>query len=138
MALDVTSSEVHGLLNSLGDQALIDLSAQIDAANLIVTEDLAGSGLSDDRQRLISLYLAAHFATITLYNGGLTHLETGQSVEKYVGTTQFDQGLTRTNWGQQAVILDGTGTLAQNASPKLKAEFRVVGSKMTRTNPQGL
>lgn len=130
MALDVTSNEVHALINST--ETGIDLTPQINAANLMVTEDLATSGLSDDRKRLISLYLAAHFSILTLERGGLTHYEVGESVEKYPGVAGSAQGLNATKWGQQAVALDTSGTLALNAQPTQKAEFRVVGDKLTR------
>ncbi len=124
MATDITSSEVHTLLNSV--ETDVDLAAQIASADLVVTEDLADAGLSDARLRMITLYLAAHFATLTLEKGGLTYKEVGESVEKYANGAGSEQGFNATLWGQQAVAFDTSGTLALNARPAQKAELRVV------------
>jgi hypothetical protein len=126
MATDITSSEVHALINS--SETSISLAAQIDHADLMVTENLANAGLSAARQRMITLYLAAHFATLTLEKGGLTHKEVGESVEKYasINSTKGGQGLGATLWGQQAIAFDTSGTLASMAAPIQKAELRVV------------
>ena len=98
------------------------------AANLVVDEDLAGAGLSQARLDLIATYMGAHFATVTFERGGLTRQKAGESADTYKTGLDSDQGYLLTRFGQQAVALDTSGTLALNATPMQKAEFRVVSS----------
>jgi hypothetical protein len=104
-----------------------DLSPFLDSAEVVVTEDLVGTLMTDERKRLISIYLAAHFATLAIERGGLTRLKTGTSEEEY--NTLFgrsDQGFRLTRYGQQAVALDTSGILDLMSRQSLQAEFRVV------------
>ncbi len=100
----------------------------IDIATLMVDEDLATLTpvMSDDRLLQIELYLAGHFLAITEERGGLAGSETGESKETYF--VKSDQGLNLTRFGQQAILLDTTGTLAaiaKSGSAK-KARFTVI------------
>lgn len=99
--------------------------AFIATANIVVDEDLAQSGLSDNRKTQIALFLAAHFATLTIEKGGVRGAEVGNTDQEFKYTT--GAGYTQTRFGQQAITLDTSGTLARNAEPKMKAELRVVG-----------
>jgi len=118
MAL-VTDSEVKAVIDTERDTTPF-----INAAHLIVTEDLANSGHSNDRLKQIELYLAAHFVCVTEESGGLTSSKVGQASETYGG--KFTQGFNLTRYGQQAVVLDTTGALAALAEPTKKAEFSVI------------
>lgn len=106
----------------ISDEAL---QVYIDLADLIVSEDLAGSSYSVDRLSMIELNLAAHFAIKTYEHGGLTAQVVGQSEERYqliVGA----QGLATSQYGQTVNILDTDGILAELSAPPLRAQFRVV------------
>ena len=123
----ISTSSVIAILGpefaDLEDAAVAEFIA---AAELVVSEDLKGKGLSDARLELITKYLAAHFAIVSLERGGLTRQKVGESADSYKTGLDSDQGFLLTRFGQQAVSLDTSGTLALNATPKQKAEFRVV------------
>lgn len=122
----VSESEVEAILPA--GLAGNDLETFIDTANLLVNEELASSGLSADRLKQVELYLAAHFAIVTLERGGLTRQKIGESEDFYQSWTNTELGLQSTRYGQQASMLDTSGKLAALAKGTLRAEFRVVGS----------
>lgn len=125
--MSATTSSVKAILGTA--YAALDaatLAPFLSAAELVVTEDLANASLSPERKELIVNFLAAHFATVSLEKGGLTQQKTGESSEMYKMGSVSDRGYLLTRFGQQAVALDTSGTLALNANPSQKAEFRVV------------
>lgn len=104
-----------------------DTTTFIATAQLVVDEELLGKGLTTLRLDQIVLYLAAHFTAITEENGGLHRKRMGESDETYKVPGDKDTGLEFTRFGQQALILDTTGTLAAlSANKGLKALFRVI------------
>lgn len=104
-----------------------DLQPFVDTAALIRSESLAGSGLSLGRLSLIELYLAAHFCYLSVANGGVTETKQGQSLDRYREVDKTLTGLSSTVYGQTALSLDPTNTLALATSTK-RALFKVVGS----------
>lgn len=98
----------------------------IEQANVVVDEELLGSGLTDARLRLVELNLAAHYATVAIERGGLTLRRIGETEERYQATAQDAVKLSSTRFGQQAISLDPTGKLSQMNSPRGTAEFRVL------------
>jgi len=104
----------------------ISLTEYIATAELVVSEDLADSGLSAARQTMIGKYLAAHFAVVAVERGGLTRSKVGESTDTFKEGSKSDRGFNLTRFGQQAVALDSSGILALNANAMTKAEFRVV------------
>ncbi len=121
MAL-VTTAEVQQIYPSNQD-----LSFFIAAADNLITEELANQGLSQNRLKQIELYLTAHFATITLERGGLTRQRIGDAEDFYQLWTNNKIGFQATRFGQQAILLDTSGTLAQLGTAKLQARFTVLG-----------
>lgn len=106
-----------------------DIAGFIKTGEVIVSEDLSGLGLSDDRLDQITKYLAAHFIILAVENGGLRRSRTGQQDESYLVPSSDRVGLASTRFGQQAIALDTTGTLAEQtvtAAGQRKAEFRVI------------
>jgi hypothetical protein len=101
------------------------LQAFINTADLIVTEELSTLGLSVARLTQIELYMAAHFATLLFERGGLTGSRTGESADTYQKTPTNAVGFLATRFGQQAVLLDTSGTLLAMSSQKLSALFTV-------------
>ncbi len=104
-----------------------DLNPFLTLANLIRTEDLANTTLSSSRLDNIELYLAAHFAAVTFEFGGIKSQRKGQSTETYNGIAAKAQDLRSTHYGQVALSIDTSGTLAATLSSK-KARFSVVRS----------
>ncbi len=98
----------------------------IEVANLVVDETLASLGMSAERLKQIELYLAAHFMAITEERGAPRRQRLGETVEEWF--QDIGKGLNATRFGQQALLLDTTGTLSsENAGVgKPNAQFRVV------------
>lgn len=105
------------------------LTAFLTDATLVVTEDLEGRGMSQDRLALIAKYLTAHYVTILVERGGLTSSSVDDAAETY-GGPKGATGLAMTRFGQQAIAFDTTGTLKAMAtrpgSKNLNAQFRVM------------
>lgn len=87
-----------------------DLSAQIDTANVIVTQHCTSSGYSDSLLELIERWLSAHFHAV---HSPRTTLEaiSGGTQEQYE-RFPTDLFLYGTKFGQQAMLLDYAGNLA--------------------------
>ena len=108
------------------DAGITDFSPYIQIADTFITDNLQGTSLSTGALKSIELYLSAHFALITQERGGLTRQKVGDSEDFYQLWTSTKVGLMATRFGQQAVMLDTTGTLARLGTGKLKAQFRVL------------
>lgn len=119
MTQRVTVDQVNNIIDTGRD-----LTTFIETANLIVTEDLVGKGLSDARLTQIELYLTAHLVTLTEERGGLTRTRTGDATDGYAAPTRTGKGLELTRYGQMVMTLDTTGIL--RGSNRLSAQFRVL------------
>ena len=104
----VTATEVKAIMDgvTLAD-AIID--SYIIGANTIVTDNLATSGLSTAMLKEIERWLAAHLVAITRERTAKKEGAGGASIE-YTG--DWGSGFDSTSYGQTAVALDSTGTLA--------------------------
>jgi len=102
-----------------------DLQPFIDGAALIVTENLASASLTATRKAMIELYLAAHLAVLSLEHGGITRSKAGESEDAYRFVSSKMIGFASTHFGQLAMDLDTSGTLAASIRQS-KALFRVV------------
>lgn len=122
MAARVTSTEINELL----DTTRVNYGPYIDIATVLVDEELVGKGMSDARLALIEKFLSAHYVILGKQGGGVARESVGESSRTYRQVKESFQGLTSTNWGQQALAADTTGTLSALGSGGLKAEFRVV------------
>lgn len=121
----VTPSDLKVLCPS--EKSDEELQVFIDMATLVITEDLAGATLSDDRKDMITNYLAAHYLVLTQENGGIRRSRLGEADESYVVPDVKAFGYNTTRYGQAAVSLDPSGKLAASQSNKgLKAQLRVV------------
>ena len=112
----VTDLEVKEIIST----SLTDLTAFITAADLIVTEDLNDKGLSVARLKEIERWLAAHLVAINEDRARKSGEGIGRSNVQFGG--QYGLGLNHTRYGQQAIILDTSGTLAAKITGK-KAIF---------------
>lgn len=107
----VTAAEVKEIFDTNMREDWI--LAFINSANLLVTRVLGSSGLGADDLKDIERWIAAHFC----------NLRDPISLREKIGdaeswnfpasvTTAWTQGLGLTVYGQQAVAMDTTGTLA--------------------------
>jgi hypothetical protein len=124
-------------INDAAVKAVIDTDRDttpfIATAQLIVDEDLADKGLSAGRLDQVVLYLAAHFVAVTEEKGGLTSERLGEAEDTYRAPSAREKGLAATRYGQQAMLLDNSGTLASlSTNVGLKARFGVIGQDMTQ------
>ncbi len=115
----VTESAVKELIKTS-----LDLTPFMQAAALLVAEDLAGSGLTVARKQLIELYLAAHFTAVSEERGSLKSIKIGESEESFGG--DFTTGLGLTRFGQMAILFDVSGTLSNSTDTGKKAQFQVI------------
>lgn len=113
-------------LKQIFPEAKNDTSHFIELAALVVDEQMVGLGLSDERLKMIELYLAAHLASISIERGAPRRLRQGETVEEFF--QDVGPGLRQTRFGQTAMMIDTTGTLSDlsTGSGKPKAQFRVV------------
>lgn len=100
----ITTEEVKGISAT----SISDIAPFLCTANLVVDEKLSDKDLSTNTLRAITLYLTAHFAFI----------QEGQVKSEKIGasSTTFNMAtglsLKSTTFGQQAMFLDFSGTLA--------------------------
>lgn len=119
-----TDSDVKAIIDTSRDTTPFIATAQV-----IVDEELAGKGLTADRLDKIALYLSAHFVCITEESGGLRRSRLGEADESYKAPDSKAVGFASTRYGQQAMIMDTSGTLAKiGANNGLKARFEVIES----------
>lgn len=123
MSARVTAGQVKELVETSKEDAVIE-ALMIETADAIVDEHLAGK-LSDRMLDQIELYLAAHFLALAEERGGLIKSDFGNS-EEWLSDMYQKGGFNATRFGQQAIALDTTGTLAKIGTTRLKAELRVV------------
>ena len=91
----------------------IDLGAIIATASTYIDTQLADVGHADVLLIEIEKYLAAHFAVLRGIEAGVSsQREDDASVTYTVGQVQATEALRATHFGQVALTLDTTGTLA--------------------------
>ena len=103
------------------DTELNDLSVFIQSATLQVDRIAAKGLLSTNELKEIERWLSAHFASIR--DKRTVKDAVGDSSHTYEGKTGM--GLNFTRYGQQALLLDTTGTLAE--SGKRRATISYLG-----------
>jgi hypothetical protein len=84
-----------------------DCSAFIADAHAIIVDDLGDKGHTQARFTLIEIYLALHFAAIMYPVPSFEGAKNVQESAQY----KVDMGLNFTKFGQQAILLDTSGTL---------------------------
>ena len=112
MAVRVTADEVREIIDV---DASLDLSAFILAANVLVTNRLAGDH-DVDTLKEIERWAAAHFVSIREPNSRLDQIGDARR-EKQVGG--LGRQLESTLYGQQAILLDTSGKLQRTKAPSM-------------------
>ena len=106
------------------------LSAFVNSAHYLIQANLLSSGLSSDVLTEIHKYLAAHFAS--LRDQRIESERVADVSMKYQGKT--DMGLNATFYGQTALMLDTSGSLANLALKP--ATFLVFDTPDHGSNPR--
>lgn len=129
-----TPTDLKLILEVPGDITDPQLQSFLDDANMVVTEQLHGKGLSDARLKSIEKWLAAHFSLTLTERGGLSSSSVNLSKETYTDMVprigqNAPEGYLVTRYGKQAIALDTTGTLLAASKTLLPAQFRVLSGK---------
>ena len=107
MANRVTQAEVAVIIE-LDTDTTPDITAFIDVANDLVTENCLDSDYSDDKLEKIELWLSAHFYAI---KDPRAKSEAAGSVNQGL-QSKVDIGFDVTHYGQMAMRIDSDGNLA--------------------------
>jgi len=104
----VTGTEVKAIIDTSLTASEVD--PFITAASAMVDDLLSGSGLTTTQLKEVERWLSAHLVHIR--DPKLSEQDINDASDKYqVG--KFGMGLEHTAYGQQAMFLDTTGTLAK-------------------------
>jgi hypothetical protein len=123
MAIRTTAKRVTEIITTSLSDGVIDTN-MVPAASLLVDEHLASAGHSDDLLEVIEMYLAAHLVALTEEKGGIIKEMYGDATDQF--SDVYGEGFASTRYGQMALALDTSGTLASATTSTLKASFRVV------------
>ena len=125
MAARVADSDVREVISLPADAVI---TAFITAANLMVNKIPAKfPGVLDDATLFeVERWTAAHLASVRYSR--LTSQSVGDGQEAYRKGLENSIGLQSTTWGQQAIMLDTTGTLAELAMAGSKLGVMALGT----------
>lgn len=117
----VTVAEVEDLIAT--DLTDNQVNAFINTANNVVDNNLADKSLSAETLKYIEMWLSAHFLAMRDRVVESERVD-GEYVIKYAG----DHGMNfaYTQYGQQALLLDSSGTLAQLNEGGKRVTFEAV------------
>lgn len=99
----VTANQVKSVIST----SLDDITLFMEAAEILVNENLSDKGFSADRLEKIELFLSAHF--IAMSEPQLKSEKMGDSTDTYFGVSGFN--ILSSLYGQSAAMLDTSGTL---------------------------
>lgn len=110
MAARVENQDVLDIMDLDPDS---DLEPFINVAHILVEKKLIGKGMDEDLLTEIERWLSAHFASIK--SPRIMDESIGDASQKKEGIVFLGQkkGLDTTPYGQQVLVLDTSGTLAQ-------------------------
>lgn len=118
----VSEAEVAEIIE-YDNTTITDISPFITAANLFVTQKLANSGMTDEYLKEIERWVSAHFVKVR--DVQLLEERAGEAWD-IRALPKMGEGLKATKEGQQAILLDYTGTLAKAANGRV-ISFGVMG-----------
>lgn len=123
----VTQSEVRSM-SGLDVSQSAAVEAAIPVASTLVDEQLASKGLTESTMKSVELLLSCHFALLSAEDGPKSSVRIGEASERYHDI--YGPGFKATRFGQQAMVLDTSGTLSALSAKAEKtsrhAQFRVV------------
>lgn len=105
----------------------LDTAIFISTATAYVNNALQDAGLDSTTKENITLYVAAHLVVLSEEFGGLRRSRLGEADESYKVPGDKDTMLASTRFGQAAMMLDASGTLAGlSSNGGVKALFSVI------------
>lgn len=104
----VTATEVKAVMDEV-TLADVVINSYIAGATALIDESLTGKGLSDAILKEIERWLSAHLVAISRERPSKEEGAGGAFI-KYTG--EWGKGLSSTSYGQTAIALDTSGTLA--------------------------
>lgn len=123
MSALIDADDVRDVYRTTRDDAAIQ--PFIDVAVALSDARLASQGLTEPVLKEVQRYLAAHLLFIT-DTGIHESLRTEDVSERFTGGVRGDYGFQSSRWGQMALTLDSSGTLAALGKNNLPAELRLV------------
>ena len=120
----VTTDEVSAII--VENPSAKDLQGFIDTANAVVDQVFTGVTISATLLAQIEKYLAAHFFHLSEPLVGIERIDTAW---KEYSKGLLGEGLKFTEFGQQALAIDFTGTLAKLSSTRPGSSFSVIGEQ---------
>ena len=121
-----TAEEVSKLFGPHTVAADVVTDIHIPTACAFVDEQLGDKTFPNSLKKAITLYLSAHFLALSEERGALTRSYFGDA-EEWLEGRFYTSGFGSTRFGQQAIALDPSGTLATvSHSTKGSAQFEVV------------
>jgi hypothetical protein len=120
MANRATEAEVKEILDTNLEET--EITPFLNAANTVVTDVLMDEEYSDDLLKTIETWLAAHFVAIR--DPRISKEKVGDGDATYHGKSGL--GLNHTPYGQQVMLMDHHGKLAEITSSKGPAEVKVI------------
>jgi len=125
-----TTSQLDAVYNAAIDAAIV-------VATTLVDEHLLTLGYSAATLKNIELYLACHFAVLSAEKGPLAANRIGEVQERYHDI--YGKGLNASRFGQQAILLDSSGKLAELSAkaeqPNRQALFSVIEPAASEDEP---
>ena len=116
----VTEAEVKKILSTTLTNE--EITPFLMAANVLVTDILTDESYAEAMLKEIERWLAAHFVAIR--DPQISKEKIGDVDATYQGKTSL--GLNHTSYGQQVMILDHHGKLAEIAQSKGPAEVKTI------------
>lgn len=139
--LKTTPKDVLNLIDTERDPTPFIEVAQLLVDELLGPYPNSSSGLSPDRLNAIVRYLATHLVWLS-ETQGLVQSEIAGAREVYRTFSDKSTGLSVSRYGETALVLDTTGTLARKtANNGMKALFNVIPCRgnppiwVTNTSP---
>jgi len=120
MATRATEAEVKAIIDT--DRTVEQVTPFLKVANLLVTDMLTDQEYSDSLLKEIERWLAAHFVAIR--DPRTVREKIGEAEDTYQG--KFGEGLSGTSYGQQVMLLDYKGVLAEITAAKGSAELKAI------------
>lgn len=125
--MGITVDDVYALIDDASlPREGSDISWAVDDANALVFSLLTPKGVDQVRKDMVAKYLAAHMVILNVERGGLIQDRMGDASQVYMDRG-YVTGLRSTRYGEMAIVLDPTGSIANMDANKVgTASFRVV------------
>lgn len=126
--MSVTDQDIRNIYPAASGLDGNVIVAAIRTAQIVVDQFMADCSYSDALKNEIQKYLAAHYLSVNTEgsSGGITRKRIGETEEEYRAVVAEDRGISKSTFGEQALLLDFEGCLSSLATRVQKARFRLV------------